>query len=39
MKQRKHIPFNLMKIQVEITNETNKSIEGNEKKKLKMRGE
>jgi hypothetical protein len=35
MKQRKHIPFNLMKIQVEITSETNKSLEGNERKKIK----
>ena len=35
MKLRKHIPFNLMKIQVEITRKTNKSIEGNERKKIK----
>jgi hypothetical protein len=35
----KHIPFNLMKIQVEITSKTNKSIEGNERKKSKMKGE
>ena len=34
MKQRKHIPFNLMKIQVEITSKTNKSLEGNERKKI-----
>ena len=33
MKQRKHITFNLRKIQVEITSKTNKSLEGNERKK------
>jgi hypothetical protein len=35
MKWRKHISFNLMKIQVEIKNKTNKSLEGNERKKNK----
>ena len=35
MKQRKHIPFNLLKIQVEITSKTNKSLEGNEREKIK----
>ena len=34
MKQRKHIPFNLLKIQVEITSKTNKNLEGNERKKI-----
>jgi hypothetical protein len=35
MKWRKHIPFNLMKIQVEITSKTNKSLEGNKREKNK----
>ena len=35
MKQRKHIPFNFIKIQVEITSKTNKSLEENERKKIK----
>ena len=35
MKQRKHIHFNLMKIQLEITSKTNKNIEGNERKKIR----
>jgi hypothetical protein len=35
MKWRKHIPFNLMKIQVEITSKTNKSLEVNKRKKNK----
>jgi hypothetical protein len=34
MKWRKHIPFNLMRIQVEITSKKNKSLEGNERKKI-----
>jgi hypothetical protein len=35
MKWRKHIPFNLMKIQVEITSKKKKkSLEGNERKKI-----
>ena len=34
MKQRKHIHFNLLKIQVEITSKTNKSPEGNEREKI-----
>ena len=35
MKQKKQIPFNLMKIQLEITSKTNKNIEGNERKKIR----
>ena len=35
MKQRKHIPFYLIKIQVEIKSKTNKSLEENERKKIK----
>ena len=35
MKQRKHIHFNLMKIQLEITSKTNKNIEGNEREKIR----
>ena len=32
MKQKKHMSFNLMKIQAEITSKTNKSLEVNERK-------
>jgi hypothetical protein len=33
MKKRKYIPFNLMKIELKITSQKHKNLEGNERKK------
>ena len=39
MKQRKHIPFNLMKILEGILKEIRGNLQGNERTKIKKRGE